>query len=69
MNTVENATKLQEVRANYVESVQNSKYMNALNSCSPLEQEIVKTLKLLDEQSGGKLDYLVSVYKAIKQRS
>lgn len=69
MNTIKNAQALEKVKQKFVADTQQAKYMNALNSCSPLEQEIVKTLKLLDEQSGGKLDYLVSVYKAIKQNN
>lgn len=69
MNTVENAVKLQEVRTKFVEDTQNSKYLSTLNQCSKLEQEIIKTLALLDKQCNGKLNHLVSVYNAVKQNS
>jgi len=59
----------EQIRSEYVDKSQKAKYTNMLASCSPLEQEIVKTLELLDKQSGGQLMRLVQVYQAIKQSS
>lgn len=70
MNTLNPQTKtLEQIRSEYVEKTQKAKYNNMLASCSQLDQEIIKTLELLDKQSGGNLMRLVSVYNTIKQSS
>lgn len=64
---------VEQVRSEYIARSQKAKlereYNAILSSCSPLEQEIVKTLSSLDHQSGGNLMRLVSIYFSIKEKS
>ena len=63
----------EEVRRDYVENShkarQQNQYQSMLNSCSPADQEAIKVLSFIDDQSGGQIDRLVAVYKAIKSNS
>lgn len=58
-----------EIRSEYVSKSKEAKYNNMLASCTPLEQQIIKTLELLDKQSGGQINRLFAVYQAIKMNS
>lgn len=48
---------------------QHQQYLNLLNSCSEADKSAVAILEKLDIASGGQLDRLVAVYRAIKSQS
>ena len=47
---------------------QQKQYLNLLNSCSETDKSAVAMLEKLDIASGGQLDRLVAVYRAIRLR-
>ncbi len=47
---------------------QQKQYINLLNSCSEADKSAVAMLEKIDIASGGQLDRLVAVYRAIKSQ-
>lgn len=56
----------EEIRRDYVENSQKAKYNTLLARCTSADQEAIKALAIIDDNSGGQIDRLVAIYKTIK---
>jgi hypothetical protein len=67
---VDDREKIEQLKQDYSRQYQQSKMEKMLSSVSPADQEVVKSLQMLDNMCGNRLIHLFNVYMTIKnQRS